>query len=68
MAPSKQNLFLFFEKDAEKYDYHLKLVHSYMNRFVIEEDSQFEVVGIYVGSEWKPHSVGHTLLDPNLPI
>ena len=52
MVFQKQNLFLFYEKDSILCDIHLQLVNSYMNRFVIDEDAQFEVIGIYVGSEW----------------
>ena len=53
--PRKQNLFLFYEKQRkfdEKYGLKYiipnhKMVNSYMNRFVIDEDEQTEVVGVY---------------------
>ena len=47
----KQNLFLFYEKETELYDIQIQLINSYMNRFVIEEEAEFEVIGIYVGSD-----------------
>ena len=47
MVFQKQNLFIFYENETELYDIQLQLVNSYMNRFVIEEEAQFEVVGIY---------------------
>ena len=47
MVYRNQNLFLFYEKETELYDIQLQLVNSYMNRFVIEEEAQFEVAGIY---------------------
>lgn len=43
----KQNIFLFYEEndeDARKID--SKLVKLYMNRFIIEEDTQNEILGV----------------------
>ena len=56
MVFRKQNLFLFYEKNAALCDIQLQLVNSYMNRFIIDEDAQFELIGIYVGSEWRNYS------------
>ena len=53
MVFRKQNLFIFYEKDTELYDIQLQLVNSYMNRFVIEEEAQFEVVGIHRAEQSK---------------
>ena len=44
---SKQNLFLFFEDSDIDYDVSSKLVQLLMNRFVVAEDAQNEVSGIY---------------------
>ena len=44
---SKQNLFLFIEESEIEYDICSKLVQLSMNRFVVEEESQNEVSGIY---------------------
>jgi hypothetical protein len=48
LAPKRQNLFLFYEKiDDDKTRIDCKLVDLFMNRCVIEEDAQFEVLGAY---------------------
>ena len=54
MALRKQNLFLFYEKSSKDrwrkskiWDTHEMLVRTYMNRFVIDEEAQSEVVGVY---------------------
>ena len=44
---SKQNLFLFIEDSEIDYDISSKLVQLSMNRFVVAEDAQNEVSGIY---------------------
>ena len=44
---SKQNLFLFIEDSEIDYDISSKLVQLSMNRFVVEEEDQNEVSGIY---------------------
>ena len=47
MSSTKQNLFIFFEENAWPCSIHSNLLHLSMNRFVIDEDSQFEVIKIY---------------------
>ena len=47
MAPSKQNLFLFFEETENKTVVSRKLVLIYANRCVIDEDAQFEICDVY---------------------
>ena len=47
MQKSKQNLFLFFEENELEFEISSSLVQLSMNRFVIDEDDQFEVIGIY---------------------
>ena len=44
---SKQNLFLFIEDSEIDYDISSKVVQLSMNRFVVEEEAQNEVSGIY---------------------
>ena len=47
MSKLRQNLFLFFEEKAQEYDIDWNLVMLAMNRFVVDEDAQFEVIGVY---------------------
>ena len=47
MAPTKQNLFLFFEENEMQPVIDRKLVKLYMNRCIIDEDAKFEIVGVY---------------------
>ena len=47
MAKRKQNLILFLHKDIGQKEVNTKLVHTCMNRFIIDEDAQFEVNGVY---------------------
>ena len=47
MQKSKQNLFLFFEENELEFEISSSLVKLSMNRFVVDEDDQFEVMGIY---------------------
>ena len=42
----RQNMFLFYEKNEDDQKIDEKLVRLYMNRFIIEEDHQNELVGI----------------------
>ena len=44
---SKQNLFLFFEDSDIDHNINSKLVQLSMNRFIVEEDAQVEISGIY---------------------
>ena len=42
----RQNIFLFYEKNENDLKIDEKLVRLYMNRFIIEEDHQNEIVGV----------------------
>ena len=41
-----QNIFLFYEKNDDDLKIDEKLVRLYMNRFIIEEDHQNDIVGV----------------------
>ena len=47
MLKLKQNLFLFLEEKPHKYDISSNLAILSMNTFVVDEDAQFEVVGVF---------------------
>ena len=47
MERKRQNLFLFFEENDDEKDITSSLVHLYMNRFVIAEEDQTEINGVY---------------------
>ena len=48
MAAAKQNLVLFFEEDEDCHHIiNSQLVRLYMNRFIIDEDDQTEIIGVY---------------------
>jgi len=47
MDRKPQNLFLFFEENDDEKDISSRLVHLYMNRFVIAEEDQTEIIGVY---------------------
>ena len=47
MERTRQNLFLFFEETDDERDISSNLVHLYMNRFVICEEDQTEIIGAY---------------------
>ena len=47
MAPSRQNLFLFFEENERKTTIDRNLVRLYANRCIIDEDDGFEICGVY---------------------
>lgn len=47
MTKLKQNLFLFLEEKVNESDIGLNLAILAMNRFVVDEDAQFEVIGVY---------------------
>ena len=47
MTPTKQNLFLFFEENEVQFLIDRKLVKLYMNRCIIDEDANFEIIGVY---------------------
>ena len=42
-----QNLFLFFEENEIQSCINRKLVKLYMNRCIIDEDANFEIIGVY---------------------
>ena len=47
MSKSKQHSYLFLEENGLEYEISSSLVRLSMNRFVVNEDAQFEVIGIY---------------------
>ena len=47
MEPKKQNLIIFFEENDDEKDISSNLVRLYMNRFIINEEDQCEVSGVY---------------------
>ena len=47
MAPTKQNLFLFFEENEVQTTIDTKLVLLYTNRCIIDEEAEFEICDIY---------------------
>ena len=47
MSKSKQHLYLFLEENELEYEISSSLVRLSMNRFVVNEAAQFEVIGIY---------------------
>ena len=47
MERKRRNLFLFFEENDDEKDISSSLVHLYMNRFVIAEEDQIEIIGVY---------------------
>ena len=47
MAPTKQNLFLFFQENEIQSYIDRRLVKLYMNRCIIDEDANFEIIGVY---------------------
>ena len=47
MFPQKQNLFLFFEENEVQTIIDNKLVLRYANRFIIDEQAEFEICGVY---------------------
>ena len=47
MEGKRQNLFLFLEENDDEKDISSSLVRLYMNRFVISEEDQNEIIGVY---------------------
>lgn len=47
MTPSRQNLCLFLEENDLEYVIDSKIVHRFMNRSVVGEEDQFEIIGVY---------------------
>ena len=48
----KQNIFLFLKNDeSDQKNISTKLVHSTMNRFIIDEDAQFELIDVFYHHE-----------------
>ena len=46
MAKTKQNLFLFIEPPIDPWSSPSKIGNSYINRFVIDEEASFELLGV----------------------
>ena len=47
MPIKKQNLFLFFEENENEFDISSNLVRLSMNRFTVDEEAQFEIIGVH---------------------
>ena len=47
MERKKQNLILFYEENNDEKDISSKLVRLYMNRFLVGEEDQSELSGVY---------------------
>ena len=47
MERKKQNIIIFYEENNDEKDISSKLVRLYMNRFLIGEDDQSELSGVY---------------------
>ena len=47
MSSYTQNLFLFFEESEYQPDVSSDIVRIAMNKFIVDEDARFEVVGVY---------------------
>ena len=47
MVVRKQHLFLFFEENEFEFDISSNLVRLSMNRFIVDEEAQFEIIGAY---------------------
>ena len=47
MKPSRQNFCLFLEKNDLEFVIDSKPVHLFMNRSVVNEEDQFEIIGVY---------------------
>ena len=47
MSSYTQNLFLFFEESVHQPDVSSNIVRIAMNKFIVDEDAQFEVVGVF---------------------
>ena len=47
MSSYTQNLFLFFEESEDQADVSSNLVRIAMNKFTVDEDARFEVIGVY---------------------
>ena len=47
MSSYTQNLFLFFEESEYQPDVSSNIVRIAMNKFIVDEDARFEVIGVY---------------------
>ena len=56
----KENLFLFFEEIDDEYDISSHLVRIAMNRFIIDENDQYEVTGLYYLKKMKREIVDYS--------
>lgn len=52
MTKTKQNLILFIEPSIDPWSSPSKMGNSYINRFVIDEEAGFELLGVYYLSKW----------------
>ena len=62
MSKSKQHLYLFLEENELEYEVSSSLVRLSMNRFVVNEAVQFEVIGIY-NLKRATKAMGHYKID-----
>ena len=53
MTKTKQNLVLFIEPPIDPWSSPSKIGISYVNRFVIDEDAGFDLLGVYNLSKWQ---------------
>ena len=56
-----QNVILFMDASGHDYTTQLKSGHSFMNRFSIEEDAAFEIIGIH---HLETQKSSNTIIDP----
>lgn len=54
MSKTMQNITLFMDATRKDYETHLKSGNSFMNRFSIEEDAAFEIIGIHHLETYQP--------------
>ena len=52
MTKTKQNLILFIEPSIDPWSSPSKIGNSYINRFVIDEEASFELLGVHHLSSW----------------
>ena len=59
MAENMKNIIVFIEPSEEPERPNWKIAHLYLNRFTIDEDAAFELLGVYYLSEFY-----HNLIEP----
>ena len=52
MSNNIKNIIVFIEPNDEPDQPNLKASHSYLNRFTIDEDAAFELLGVYHLEKW----------------